>query len=78
MSKQTDFDVELHRDVTRRRTDATRMCVDVLRAIGHTLHTGRSSHVRLNVPADPVTASVLGASVLRLAGILEREGLRSQ
>lgn len=66
------FDIDIHCDVSQQRTDATLMCVEVLRAIGHTLQAGEDTSITLHVPADPVTASVLGASLLRLAMKIER------
>lgn len=66
--------VEVRPDVSRQRTDAKIMCVEVLRAIGHMLHTGQAGHVTLLIPADTRTASVLGASLLRLASTIEDDG----
>lgn len=35
-------------------------------------------HLRLNVPADPIAASVLGASLYRIAYEIEEHGQRNR
>lgn len=68
--------IEAHPDVKQQRSDARRYAVELLRIVARTLQSGEMQHLRLNVPADPITASVLGASLYRIAYEIEEHGQR--
>lgn len=70
--------IEAHPDVKQQRSDARRYAVEVLRIVARTLQSGEMQHLRLNVPADPITASVLGASLYRIAYEIEEHGQRNR
>lgn len=70
--------IEAHPDVKQQRSDARRYAVELLRIVARTLQSGEMQHLRLNVPADPITASVLGASLYRIAYEIEEHGQRNR
>lgn len=70
--------IEAHPDVKQQRSDARRYAVELLRIVARTLQSGEMQYLRLNVPADPITASVLGASLYRIAYEIEEHGQRNR
>ncbi|KAB8294533.1 hypothetical protein [Bifidobacterium avesanii] len=68
---QRALNLDFHADPSRQRTDAKHMAVECMRAMAHALQTGGVERLRVNVPADPATSAVLGASLLRLAAQID-------